>query len=132
MINQSSPGATAPDPTAGGRRRTGVLRRVGRGGVALAAAVALSTTLASTALATTAVVKKNPGGITATGPVNTEWGFPAGYQDSKNGRTELCLDGNDPMCGFVAAPVEGFDNTAPAVFPDNFPDEAFSWRPGPR
>ena len=29
------------------------------------------------------------------------------------------------MCGFVAAPVEGFDNTAPTVFPDNFPDEAF-------
>ena len=125
MINQSSPGATAPDPTAGGRRRTGVLRRFGKGGVALAAAVALSTALASTALATTAVVKKNPGGITATGPVNTEWGFPAWYQDGKGVRTELCLDGNDPMCGFVAAPVEGFDNTAPTVFPDNFPDEAF-------
>ena len=55
MINQSSPGATAPDPTAGGRRRTGVLRRFGKGGVALAAAVALSTALASTALATTAM-----------------------------------------------------------------------------
>jgi hypothetical protein len=125
MINESSPGATAPDPTAGGRRRTGVLRRFGKGGVALAAAVALSTALASTALATTAVVKKNPGGITVTGPVNTEWGFPAWYQDGKGVRTELCLDGNDPMCGFVAAPVEGFDNTAPTVFPDNFPDEAF-------
>ena len=57
-------------------------------------------------------------------------------QDGKGVRTELCLDGNDPMCGFVAAPVEGFDNTAPTVFPDNFPDEAFymaaTWRPGPR
>lgn len=125
MTNQTSPGATAPDPAAGGARRTGVLRRFGKGGAALAAAVDLSTMVASTALATTAVVKKNPGGITTAGPVNTEYGFPAWYQDSKNLRTELCLDGNDPMCGFVAAPVEGFDNTAPTAFPTNFPDEAF-------
>jgi hypothetical protein len=125
MINQTSSGAIAPDSAAGGGRRTGVLRRFGKGGAALAAAVALSTMVASTALATTAVVKKNPGGITTAGPVNTEYGFPAWYQDSKNLRTELCLDGNDPMCGFVAAPVEGFDNTAPTAFPTNFPDEAF-------
>jgi hypothetical protein len=84
-----------------------------------------STTLAGAALATTAVVRKNPGGISVAGPVNTEWGFPAWYQDSKGVRTELCLDRNDPMCGFAATPVEGFDNTTPTVFPDNFPDEAF-------
>jgi hypothetical protein len=102
-----------------------VLRHVGRGGAALAAAVALATGVASTALATTAVVTKNAGGITTVGPVNTEYGFPAWYGDKGGKRVELCLDGNDPMCGFVAAPVEGFDNTALTVFPTNFPDEAF-------
>jgi hypothetical protein len=125
MSHRTSVGAAASDPPTAGHRRNSVLQRIGKGGIAAAAAVALSASLASTALATTAVVKKNPGGITAVGPVNTEWGFPAWYQDGKGVRTELCLDGNDPMCGFVAAPVEGFDNTAPTVFPDNFPDEAF-------
>ena len=121
MINQSSPGATAPDPRPEGAAGQACCGASARAGSALAAAVALSTAVASTALATTAVVKKNPGGITAAGPVNTEYGFPAWYQDSKGMRTELCLDGNDPMCGFVAAPVEGFDNTAPTVFPDQLP-----------
>jgi hypothetical protein len=125
MSHRTSVGAAASDPPTAEHRRNSVLQRIGKGGIAAAAAVALSASLASTALATTAVVKKNPGGITAVGPVNTEWGFPAWYQDGKGVRTELCLDGNDPMCGFVAAPVEGFDNTAPTVFPDNFPDEAF-------
>src|SRR4051794_35253217 len=120
MTNRTSPRG----PAAGGPR-TRVLRHVGRGGAALAAAVALATGVATTALATTAVVTKNAGGITTVGPVNTEYGFPAWYGDKGGKRVELCLDGNDPMCGFVAAPVEGFDNTAPTVFPDNFPDEAF-------
>jgi hypothetical protein len=113
----SAPGVA---PRAGRMRR-----RLGKGGIALATAVALATTVAGTALATTAVVTKNAGGITTVGPVNTEYGFPAWYQDKGGKRVELCLDGNDPMCGFVAAPVEGFDNTAPTVFPTNFPDEAF-------
>ena len=125
MTNPTSPRATARGPAAGEPARTGVLRRVGRGGIALAGAVALATGLASTALATTAVVTKNVGGITTVGPVNAEYGFPAWYGDKGGKRVELCLDGNDPMCGFVAAPVEGFDNTAPTVFPTNFPDEAF-------
>src|SRR4051794_5004597 len=100
-------------------------RRWSRRAVALTAVAALPLAGATAALATTAVVKTNPGGLTAVGPVNSEYGFPAWYQDNTGKRVELCLDGNDPMCGFVAAPVAGFDNTQPTVFPTNFPNEAF-------
>src|SRR4051812_2060905 len=104
---------------------SGPRRRWSRRAVALAAVAALPLAGATAALATTAVVKANPGGLTAVGPVNSEYGFPAWYQDNTGKRVELCLDGNDPMCGFVAAPVAGFDNTQPTVFPTNFPDETF-------
>src|SRR3954447_25863972 len=104
---------------------SGTRRRWSRRAVALTAVAALPLAGATAALATTAVVKTNPGGITAVGPVNSENGFPAWYQDKGGRRLELCLDGNDPMCGFVAPPVAGSDNTAPTVFPTNFPDEAF-------
>src|SRR4051812_39749427 len=104
---------------------SGTRRRWSRRAVALTAVAALPLAGATAALATTAVVKTNPGGLTAVGPVNSEYGFPAWYQDNTGKRVELCLDGNDPMCGFVAAPVAGFDNTQPTVFPTNFPNEAF-------
>jgi hypothetical protein len=121
----SSP-PTGPRPSTDVRPRSGAARRLGRGGIALAAALALATTIAGTALAVTGVVlPTNTGGITAVGPVNGDNGFPAWYQDKGGTRVELCLDGNDPMCGFVAAPVPGFDNTQPTVFNTNFPDEAF-------
>src|SRR3954470_17836068 len=100
-------------------------RRWSRRAVALTAVAALPLAGATATLATTAVVKANPGGLTAAGPVNAEYGFPSWYQDKNGKRVELCLDGNDPMCGFVAAPVAGFDNTQPTVFPTNFPSEAF-------
>jgi len=93
--------------------------------MAATAVVALPLALASVALADSRVVTSNPGGLTAVGPVNADYGFPAWYQDKNKQRVELCLDGNDPMCGYVGAPVAGFDNTQPTVFPTNFPDEQF-------
>src|SRR4051812_26911764 len=124
--------------TAGGRRaraaappgpsrssESGRRRRWSRRAIAATAVVALPLAVASVAFADSGVVKSNPGGLTAVGPVNAEYGFPAWYQDKNSQRVELCLDGNDPMCGFVGAPVAGFDNTQPTVFPTNFPDEQF-------
>src|SRR3954469_11321272 len=104
---------------------SGRRRRWSRRATAGTAGVPLPLAVASVAFADSGVVKSNPGGLTAVGPVNAEYGFPAWYQDNTGKRVELCLDGNDPMCGFVAAPVAGFDNTQPTVFPTNFPDETF-------
>lgn len=51
-------------------------------------------------------------------------GFPAWYKDKKTGlKLSLCVDTLDSLC--LAAPLP--DPTSPAVFPDNFPDEAFWW-----
>ncbi|WP_307097455.1 hypothetical protein [Arthrobacter sp. V1I9] len=77
----------------------------------------------SSALAATEVSVKNPGGLIAVGPVNTEYGFPAWYEDSTNTRVELCLDGSNPLCGFLPGDIP--DETAPIAFPGNFPEEAF-------
>jgi hypothetical protein len=98
-------------------------RQKTRRGLAAATALALTVTGVSSALAATEVTKKNPGGLIAVGPVNTEYGFPAWYEDSTNTRVELCLDGTNPLCGFLPGDIP--DETAPISFPDNFPDEAF-------
>ena len=75
------------------------------------------------AQAATQVIVKNPGGIVAVGPVNTDTGFPSFYQDSAGTRLELCLDALNPLCGFLPGDVPNAE--APITFPDNFPDEAF-------
>ena len=63
-----------------------------------------------------------PQGLVAAGPVNPANGFPDWYRDTNGLDLAPCLDPQDPNCGgAVAAP----DNTAPIVFPDNFPDEFF-------
>jgi hypothetical protein len=94
-----------------------------RRGVAAAAALILTTAGLSSAVAATQVTVKNPGQLTAVGPVNSEYGFPSWYEDSTKTRVELCLDAGNPLCGFLPGDVP--DETAPISFPDNFPDEAF-------
>ncbi|TDL46626.1 hypothetical protein [Kocuria rosea] len=95
----------------------------GRRTVAAAAALLLGATGISASTAATEVVQRNPGGLTAVGPVNTEHGFPAWYEDSGKLRTELCLDGDNPLCAFPPGDVP--DPLKPISFPDNFPGEAF-------
>jgi hypothetical protein len=94
-----------------------------RRGIAAATAVLLAATGAGTSLAATQVTVKNPGGMTAVGPVNTEYGFPSWYEDSNKTRVELCLDAENPLCGFLPGDIP--DAAAPISFPDNFPEEAF-------
>ena len=98
-------------------------RAVTRRGVVAAAALILTATGLSSAVAATQVTVKNPGGLSAVGPVNTEYGFPSWYEDSTKTRVELCLDDENPLCGFLPGDVP--NESAPISFPDNFPDEAF-------
>ncbi|WP_157365068.1 PKD domain-containing protein [Arthrobacter sp. QXT-31] len=98
-------------------------RRATRRGIAAVAAVLLTATGAGASLAATQVTLKNPGKLTAVGPVNTEYGFPSWYEDSNKTRLELCLDAENPLCGFLPGDIP--DETAPISFPDNFPEEAF-------
>jgi hypothetical protein len=66
--------------------------------------------------------KGGPQGLIEAGPVNPAHGFPDWYRDTNGVDLAPCLDPQDPNCGgAVAAP----DNTAPIVFPDNFPNEFF-------
>lgn len=94
-----------------------------RRGIAAAAALVLATTGLGSAVAATQVTVKNPGQLTAVGPVNTEYGFPSWYEDSTKTRVELCLDGGNPLCGFLPGDIP--DENAPISFPGNFPQEAF-------
>ncbi len=94
-----------------------------RRGVAAAAALILTAAGMSSAVAATQVTVKNPGKLTAVGPVNTAHGFPSWYEDSTKTRVELCLDAENPLCGFLPGDIP--DETVPVSFPDNFPDEAF-------
>lgn len=106
-----TPRHRAPRPASRGR------------GIAAATALLLAATGAGTSLAATQVTVKNPGGLTAVGPVNSEHGFPSWYEDSTKTRVELCLDDQNPLCGFLPGDIP--DDAAPISFPDNFPQEAF-------
>ncbi|MDQ0620760.1 hypothetical protein QFZ33_004784 [Arthrobacter globiformis] len=94
-----------------------------RRGIAAATAVLLAATGAGASLAATLVTQTNPNKLTAVGPVNTEYGFPSWYEDSNKTRVELCLDAENPLCGFLPGDIP--DETAPISFPGNFPEEAF-------
>ena len=94
-----------------------------RRGIAAATAVLLAATGAGASLAATQVTQTNPNKLTAVGPVNTEYGFPSWYEDSNKTRVELCLDAENPLCGFLPGDIP--DETAPISFPGNFPEEAF-------
>lgn len=83
----------------------------------------LALTSLTPAHAATEVTQTNPGGIVDVGPVNTDFGFPSWYQDRNGTRVELCLDGQNPYCGFLPGDIP--DGEAAISFPDNFPEEAF-------
>lgn len=112
--------ATRPAERAGRRLLS---RAKARRGLAAAAALTLTATGLGSAYAATQVTGKNPGHLIAVGPVNTEHGFPSWYEDSTKTRVELCLDGLNPLCGFLPGDIP--DESAPISFPDNFPEEAF-------
>ena len=102
--------------------------RTGRRTVAIVATGVLTFTGAAAAVAETGVLAPvNPNKLTARGPVNTEIGFPSWYGDG-NTRLELCLDGTNPLCGFLPGDIP--DENAPISFPDNFPEEAFYFLAG--
>jgi hypothetical protein len=102
------------------RRRVGV---VSRRLVAVVAALAMMLLAAQGALASTGVTVKDAVGLQAVGPTSSEYGFPAWYQDKANERLELCLDKDNPLCGFLPGDIP--DETQPISFPGNFPDELF-------
>jgi hypothetical protein len=90
---------------------------------AAAASTLLLLGVATTSQAATTITVKNPGGLTAVGPVNNEYGFPAYYEDKTGTRLEPCLDLLNPYCGLLPGDVP--DPDAPVSFPDNFPGEFF-------
>jgi len=89
----------------------------------MATAALLILGVATTSQAATQITVPNPGGLTTVGPVNTDYGFPSWYGDSAGTRLELCLDGDNPLCGFLPGDIPNPD--VPVAFPDNFPGEAF-------
>jgi hypothetical protein len=64
-----------------------------------------------------------PSHLKAVGPISGENGFPVWYKDSNNVSMGLCLNGADPLCGFLPGDIPNPD--LPVSFPDNFPDESF-------
>ena len=94
-----------------------------RRALTVAVAVVGSIVLVTNSMAATQVTVKNPGGLTASGPVNAEYGFPSWYSDSLGVRLEPCLDGDNPLCGFLPGDIP--DEAVPVAFPDNFPEEFF-------
>ena len=112
--------------TAGtGSRRPATLGRRHRARRIIVAATAglLLLTPAATSEAVTKVTVTNPGGLVAVGPVNSDNGFPAWYQDRAGVRVEPCIDGADPLCGFLPGDIPNPD--AALSFPDNWPGELF-------
>jgi hypothetical protein len=109
-------------------RRGALATRLGRSllerrNVAAAAAVLLTATGVGSAVAATQVTQANTGGLIAVGPINAAYGFPSWYEDKNHTRLELCLEAQNPLCGFLPGDVP--NEAAEISFPDNFPDEAF-------
>src|SRR5689334_13181822 len=94
-------------------------RRVVAAALAGVAAVAV---VSATQTATAAPVGP-PTRLKAAGPVDGLNGFPVWYKDSNNLSVGLCLDQDNPLCGFLPGDVP--DPTRPISFPDNYPDEVF-------
>ncbi len=97
--------------------------RTTRRALGLATAALLVLGVATTSEAVTKITVTNAGNLTTVGPVNTDYGFPSWYGDKTGTRLELCLDGDNPLCGFLPGDIPNPD--APVAFPDNFPGEAF-------
>lgn len=116
QIHQSGTSSAGQEP---GRLAS---RRVRRG-LAAAGVALLLVGAATTSQAATRITVTNPGALTTVGPVNTDYGFPSWYGDSAGTRVEPCLDGENPLCGFLPGDIP--DPDAPISFPDNFPGEFF-------
>ncbi len=118
-----------PEETAGrpqtppAPHRVQIGSRHARRAVGIASAALLVLGVATPSQAVTKITVANPGGLTAVGPVNTDYGFPSWYGDSAGTRLELCLDGDNPLCGFLPGTIPNPD--APITFPGNFPAENF-------
>ena len=110
-------------PATGSRTQRMLAPRRVRQALLLGVVVISSLAVATNSMAATQVTVKNTGGLTASGPVNSEYGFPSWYSDSNGVRLEPCLDGDNPLCGFLAGDIP--DAGAPVNFPDNFPEEFF-------
>src|SRR5215210_5175658 len=99
-----------------------------RAAISVLAGVALAA-LASAMAFGQIIGTPNHGHLKEVGPVSGENGFPVWYKDDttdasgKARRLELCLDKDNPLCGFLPGDIP--DETQPISFPDNFPEEAF-------
>src|SRR4051794_638076 len=102
-------------------RSTRARRRV----LAAVAAVAVvsGSALVATGGSASALSTRPPTRLKAVGPTSGQNGFPVWYKDSSNLSLQLCLDGNEPLCGFAAGDIPNPDQ--PTSFPDNFPVESF-------
>ena len=99
------------------RRRAAGARRV------LLVSMVLGAVFVAAVVALAAHVPGGGGHLTAVGPVSDANGFPVWYQDENGLKASLCLDGTDPLCGFLPGDIP--DPNSPISFPDNFPEEAF-------
>jgi hypothetical protein len=123
MVSSPPTGSVHP-PNGPGPLAARIGRRLlERRNVAAAVAVLLTATGVGSAVAATQVTATNPGGLIAVGPVNAAYGFPSWYEDKNHTRLELCLEAQNPLCGFLAGDVP--NDAADISFPDNFPEEAF-------
>jgi hypothetical protein len=123
LTRTTAPGRVASPLRSDGHRFRLHGRRRAVAALTAVAAVTVSLLGATDAFAVTGVAEKNPGGLTKVGPVNSQNGFPSWYEDSAGKRVELCLDKDNPLCGFLPGDVP--DETQPIAFPGNFPEEAF-------
>ncbi|MEA3216236.1 MAG: hypothetical protein QOJ19_2392, partial [Acidimicrobiia bacterium] len=62
-------------------------------------------------------------GLVAVGPTSPSHGFPVWYRDANGLTLEQCLDGANPLCGFLPGDIP--DPNRAISFPANFPEEAF-------
>ncbi|MDT7579477.1 MAG: hypothetical protein QOK35_741, partial [Pseudonocardiales bacterium] len=94
-----------------------------RRAVTVLAALLMVALAAPSAFAATAVTVKDAQGLAAVGPTSSAYGFPTWYSDKAGTRLEPCLDGDNPLCGFLPGDIP--DATQPVAFPENFPGEFF-------
>jgi hypothetical protein len=103
--------------------RTRPWRRRSWRAVAGLGAALLTLVAAPLASAATQVTVGGAVPLQAVGPTSAEYGFPTWYQDGTGTRLELCLEVQNPLCGFLPGDVP--DPSKDISFPDNFPDELF-------
>jgi len=102
--------------------------RLGRRALTVLAAVLMVLLVAPTAFAATGVTVKDTDGLAAVGPTSAAYGFPTWYSDKAGTRLEPCLDGGNPLCGFLPGDIP--DEAQAIAFPGNFPDEFFYFLAG--